>query len=381
MDFSWSQEQIRLRKAVIDFAQNKLNHNLIEREQKGELPRDLWKACADFGLLGLPFPNEYGGENADILSTIFVMEGLGYGCKDNGLIFGMNAQLWSVQMPIFNFGTTAQKNFFLPKLCSGDSIGAHGMTEPDSGSDAYSLSTTAELRGDYYVLNGNKIFITNAFNADIFIVFATVNKANGFLGITAFILEKNFSGLNVSNKIDKMGLKTAPMAELIMINCKVPVENRLGQEGNGAAIFNDSIEWERICILANVLGEMERTIETCVAHAKQRKQFGKPIGKFQSVANKIVDMKIRLETARLILYKGAWSKKTYGKATLDAAMIKLYLSEAWVKNCLDAVQIFGGYGYTTEIELERSLRDSIGGTIFSGTSDIQRNVIATCLGL
>jgi alkylation response protein AidB-like acyl-CoA dehydrogenase len=309
------------------------------------------------------------------------MEGLGYGCKDSGLIFALNGQMWTVQMPILRFGSDAQKNKYLPKLCSGEWIGAHGMTEPGSGSDAFSLTTSARLDGDYYVLNGTKTFSSNAPVADVFIVFATVNKRKGFMGVTGFIVEKGFSGFSVGKSIEKMGLRTAPMAELILEDCRVPVSNRLGREGNGAAIFDDAIEWERSCILASLIGGMERQLETCIKYTKERRQFNTPIGKFQSVANKIVDMKVRLETARLILYKVAWMKKAHGKATMDAAIAKLYLSESWIRSCLDAIQIHGGYGYTTEFELERDLRDSLASTLYSGTSEIQRNIIARYLGL
>jgi alkylation response protein AidB-like acyl-CoA dehydrogenase len=289
--------------------------------------------------------------------------------------------MWTVQMPILRFGSDAQKEKYLPRLCSGEWIGAHGMTEPDSGSDAFSLNTTAERNGDHYVLSGAKTFSTSASLANLFLVFANVDKHKGFMGVTAFLIEKDFPGLKVGKDIDKMGLRTAPFGEIILDECIVPVENRLGQEGNGAAIFDDAIEWERSCILASLIGNMERQLKTCVRYAKERKQFGKPIGKYQSVANKIVDMKVRLETARLILYKVAWMKKAHGKATMEAAIAKLYISESWVKTCLDAVQIHGGYGYTTEYELERDLRDAIGSTLYSGTSEIQRNIIARLLRL
>lgn len=381
MDFSWSEEQLRLRNSVVKFAKNELNGDLIERDKNGHFSRELWEKCAEFGIQGIPFPEEYGGINADIVTTLLIMEGLGYGCKDSGLIFGINAQMWSVQMPILRFGTEAQKNKYLPMLCSGKWIGAHGMTEPDSGSDAFSLRTSAKLDGGYYILNGTKTFVTNAPDADVFVVFATVNKKFGFMGVTGFIIEKGFAGFRVGKAIDKMGLKTVHMAELILEDCKVPVENRLGKEGSGSAVFDDSMEWERSCILANYLGAMERQLETCINYAKERRQFNKPIGKFQSVANKIVDMKVRMETSRQILYKVAWLKKNQGHTIMEAAIAKLYISEAWVKSCLDAVQIFGGYGYTTEFELERDLRDSIAGTIYSGTSEIQRNIIAHQLGL
>jgi alkylation response protein AidB-like acyl-CoA dehydrogenase len=381
MDFEFSEEQLEFKKSAIRFAQKALNDGVIERDRDAVFSRDLWKKCADFGIQGCSFPEKYGGNNADILSTMLLMEGLGYGCKDSGLIFAINGQMWSVQMPILRFGSDAQKDRYLPKLCSGEWIGADSITEPDSGSDAYSLRTTARLEGEYYLLNGTKTFCTMAPMADVFVIFATVDKRKGFMGVTAFILERGHAGFSVSKGIDKMGLRTAPFAELILEECKVSVENRLGKEGNGSAIFDDAIEWERSCILASLLGGMERQLERCIKYARERKQFGKTIGKYQSIANKIVDMKVRMETAKLMLYKVAWMKKAFGKATIEAAIAKLYLSESWIKSCLDAVQIHGGYGYTTEYELERDLRDSVASTIYSGTSEIQRNIIARYLGL
>ena len=381
MDFEFTEEQLEFKKSAIRFAQKALNDKVIERDRDAVFSRELWKKCAEFGIQGFSFPERYGGNNADILSTMLLMEGLGYGCKDSGLIFAINGQMWSVQMPILRFGSDAQKDKYLHKLCSGEWIGADSITEPDSGSDAYSLRTTARLDGKYYVLNGSKTFCTMAPMADVFVIFATVDKRKGFMGVTAFIVERGYAGFSVSKDIDKMGLRTAPFAELILEECKVPVENRLGKEGNGAAIFDDVIEWERSCILASLLGGMERQLERCVKYSKERKQFGKTIGKYQSIANKVVDMKVRMETAKLILYKVAWMKKAHGKATMEAAIAKLYLSESWIKSCLDAVQIHGGYGYTTEYELERDLRDSVAGTIYSGTSEIQKNIIARYLGL
>lgn len=381
MHFEFSEEQLEFKKSAIQFAQKALNDDVIERDRGGIFSHELWKKCAEFGIQGSAFPEQYGGLNTDIFSTMLLMEGLGYGCKDSGLIFAINGQMWTVQMPILRFGTDAQKDKYLPRLCSGELIGANGVTEPDSGSDAFSLRTTAKLDGDHYVLNGTKTFCTSAPVADVFMVFATVDKRKGFMGVTAFLVEKGFPGFRVGRDIEKMGLRTAPMAELILEDCKVPVENRLGKEGNGAAIFEDTVEWERGCILASLLGGMERQLEQCIKYSKERKQFGKSIGKYQSIANKIVDMKVRMETARLLLYKVAWTKQARGKAAMDAALAKLYLSESWVQSCLDAVQIHGGYGYTTEYEVERDLRDSIGSTLYSGTSEIQRNIIARYLGL
>jgi alkylation response protein AidB-like acyl-CoA dehydrogenase len=225
------------------------------------------------------------------------------------------------------------------------------------------------------------MFVTNAPLADLAVVFATVDPAKGMWGITAFVVEKGTPGFSISRDIDKMGLRTAPMAELLFQDCYVPEENRLGPEGVGARIFNHSMEWERSCILASHVGAMEHQLEVCIRYARERLQFGQPIGQFQSVSNRIADMKVRIETARLILYKVAWLKKMGKPATMEAALAKLYLSECFVQSGMDAIRIHGGYGYMTEFELERDLRDAVGGTLYSGTSDIQRNIIARLLGL
>lgn len=381
MDLSFTPDQLALKESAFAFARRELADDMIARDRDATFSRDLWQKCAAFGIQGSAFPAEYGGGGVDIISAMLLMEGLGRGCKDSGLLFAMSGQMWTVQMPIMRFGTDTQRDHYLPPLCSGESIGAHGMTEPGSGSDAFSLRTTARRDGDVYVINGSKTFSTNAPFADVFLVFATVDRNLGFLGVTAFIIDRETPGLHVGREIGKMGLRTAPMAELVFDDCRVPVANRLGKEGNGATIFGDAIEWERACILASIIGAMERQLETCVAYAKAREQFGQPIGKFQAVANKIADMKVRLETARLIVYNAGWNKKIHGKAPMESAIAKLYLSECWQKSCMDAVQIHGGYGYTTDFELERDLRDSISTTIYSGTSDIQRNIIARYLGL
>jgi len=381
MDFSWSEEQLAYKKAVIEFAQKELKDDLIELDRSSGFSRESWEKCAQFGIHGLPFPEKYGGAEADILTTMLTMEGLGYGCKDNGLIFGINAQMWSVMMPIFSFGNEAQKEKYLPDMCSGKIIGAHGMSEPDSGSDAYSLRTRAEKVEGGYVLNGSKTFVTNGPVSDLAVVFATVNPDRKMWGVTAFVVEKGTPGFSISKHIEKMGLRTSPMSELIFQDCFIPEENRIGPEGAGAKIFADSMEWERSSILASHIGAMERQLETSIQYARDREQFGQSIGKNQSVANRIVDMKVRLETARLLLYKVAWLKSEGKPAVMEAALAKLYLSESFVQSGLDAIKTLGGYGYMTEFEVERDLRDAIGGTIYSGTSDIQRNIIARLLGL
>ena len=381
MDFDFSNAQQVLKQEAIEFAQRELNGQLIDHDQAGRFPRENWSKCAEYGVMGTPFPEEFGGQGADILDTVAVMEGLGYGCRDNGLLFGINAQMWSVQMPLLQFGTDAQKQRYLPGLIRGQMIGAHGMSEFEAGSDAFSLKTRAERRSGYYELTGAKTFVTNGATADVFVVFATVDESRGFLGVTAFLVERDTPGFSTSEGLSKMGLNTAQMSQLVFDNCKIPLDQRLGREGNGGTIFNASMEWERSAILANYVGAMDYQLERCIAYAKQRRQFGKSIGKFQSIANKIVDMKLRLETSRLLLHQVAWLKKKDGKCPLEAALAKLHLSESWLESSLEATRIHGGYGFLTEFELERDLRDSVGGVLYSGTSEIQRNIIARHLGL
>lgn len=381
MDYSWTAEQLELRNGAIEFARKELNDAVHERDKHGTFSLESWKKCGGFGVQGLPFPEEYGGAGADILTTILTMEGLGYGCRDHGLLFAINAQMWAVQHPIASFGSDEQKERYLPGLCDGSLIGAHAMTEPGSGSDAYSLTTRATRQDGGYVLNGAKTFVTNAPLADLAVVFATTNPELGQWGLTAFVVETGTPGLERGRDIEKMGLRTSPMGELVFQDCFVPEANRLGPEGSGAAIFADSMEWERASILATNVGAMQRQLEECVTYAKDRKQFGQAIGKFQSVSNRIADMAVRLEASRLLLYKVAWMISVGRPAALEAAMAKLFLSESFVESSQDAIRIHGGYGYASELGVERDLRDAVGGVLYSGTSDIQRLIIANGLGV
>lgn len=378
MNFSWTADQLEFRKSVIEFARNELD--TLSPEARG-FSRDVWRKCAEFGIQGLPVPEQYGGSSADPLTTMLAMEALGYACRDNGLLFSLHAHMWAVVMPILRFGTEAQKQRWLPALCNGTLVGAHAMTEPDSGSDSFAMKTTAERRGDKYVLNGTKTFVTNGPVGDLFIVFATINRARGMWGITGFVVPKDTPGLTISKPIKKMGLKTSPMAEVIFTDCEVSADQLLGREGQGSAIFNHSMGWERSCILASAVGGMERQMDGCVAYAKERRQFGRAIGSFQLVATRIVDLKVRLETARLLLYRTAWSHAEGTITPLDAAIAKLYISECAVASSLDALQVFGGWGYTEEFGVEREVRDAIAGRLYSGTSEIQRLIIARGLGL
>lgn len=381
MDFELTEEQRSLRQSVIDFARRELNEDVIERDKSGTFSRRAWQKCAELGLLGLPVPESYGGQGADALTTIVALEALGYACTDNGLVFSLNAQMWACETPIVHFGSEEQKRRYLPGLCDGSLLAAHGMTEPGSGSDAFALATTAERTDAGYVLNGTKTFVTNAPEADLHLVFATIDRALGFAGITAFLVETGTPGLSVGNPLSKMGLRTSPMSEVVLADCEVPEKALLGEPGGGMSIFNSSMLWERSCILASTVGAMERQLERSLVYAQERKQFGKPIGSFQAVAHALVDMKVRMETARLLLYRLGWLLDAGRSATLESALVKLYLSESYLRSSLDALRVHGGYGYMTEYELEREVRDAIGSRLYSGTSEIQYNIAARSMGL
>ncbi len=382
MDFSWSEEQLAFKHRVIQFAQENLNSDTIERDRQGQFSWEHWKKCARFGIQGLCMPEDYSGTpQVDILTAVLAMEGLGYGCDDNGLTLALNAQMWTVQILLLQFGSEAQKQRYLPPLCQGDWIGVHALSEPNAGSDVYSMQTTAVRRDGGYAINGRKKFVTCAPIADLALVFATLDPSLGKWEVTAFLVEKTTPGFSTGPAKNKMGLRTAPFGEIFFEDCFVPEENRLGPEGAGFSFSHHSLEYDRCFNLASELGTMERQLEIAVAYAKSREQYGQPIGKFQSVSNRIADMKLRLETARLLLYKVAWLKEQGKPAMLDAALLKLYLSECFVASGLDAIRIHGGNGYLTDFGVERDLRDAIGGVIYAGTSDIQRNIIARSLGL
>lgn len=381
MDFSWSEEQAQFREAAVKFAREELNEGLAERDRSGQFNRAGWTKCANFGIQGLPISKEYGGMGADTMTTVGVLETLGRGCQDNGLLFSINAHLWTVAMPLLDFGDEEQKRRYLPRLCNGELVGGNAMSEPDSGSDAFSLRTTAERRGDRYLLNGSKTFVTNGPVGDLFAVFATVDRSKGPGAISSFLVEKSFPGFKTGRTLEKMGLRTSPMSELYFEDCEVPVENRLGREGNGQSLFTHSMTWERSCILASAVGAMERLLESSIKYARERKQFGQSIGKFQLVATKIVDMKMRLDEARAALYRTAWLHDRRKRVYLEAALTKLTISENWVKCAEDALQVHGGYGYMAEYQIERELRDALGSRLYSGTSEIQRMLVASLLGL
>jgi alkylation response protein AidB-like acyl-CoA dehydrogenase len=381
MDFSLSPEQVDFRQSVVRFAQKELVDDLAGREKRGEFFREGWRKCADFGLLGLPVPEQYGGLAMDALSCALAVEALGYGCRDQGLVFAMNSHLWTCVKPILGFGSDAQRQKYLPALVRGELVGGHAMTEPGAGSDAFSMRCRARKVGDRYVLSGTKTFITNAPIADLLLVFAVTDPDRGFGGVSAFIVEKGLPGFSIGRPLELLGLKTCPVGEVILEDCEVPEANRLGREGAGSAIFNSEMEWERGCVFAAHLGSMQRVLETCVRYASERHQFGRPIGSNQAVSHRIADMAMRIELSRLILYKVAWMKGQGMRAPKESAIAKLFVSESYVQNSLDALQLHGAYGYSSEYDLERHVRDSLGGRIYSGTSEVQRNIIASLCNL
>jgi alkylation response protein AidB-like acyl-CoA dehydrogenase len=381
MDFAWTEEQQRFHDEVVRFARAELNEDVPGRDARGEFPRRAWRACARLGIQGLPVPSRDGGSGADALTIVRAMEALGYGCTDGGLVFGLSAQLWSCEQPLVRFGTEEQRRRHLPGLVDGSRVGVQAMTEPGSGSDALGMATRAERRGDRWVLHGTKTFVTNAPVADVFVVFASTDPDDRLTGVTAFLVERGAPGLSTGPPIEAMGLRTAPLGEVVLDGCEVGEEQVLGRPGSGMAVFNHAMEWERACILAGAVGTMRRQVERCVEHARSRRQFGKPIGKFQAVAHRIVEMQLRLETSRLLLYRLGWLLSRGEATAMDASLAKLHVSEAFLRSSLDAVQVHGAFGYAVEAELEREVRDAVGGRIYSGTSEMQRNIAAGYLGL
>ena len=380
MDFGWTDDQMTLRRGAVDFATRRLMEGVADRDRNCVFPRELWDACAEFGLQGLVVPAEWNGAGHDLLSAIAVLEGIGYGARDNGLVFSVAAHAASCEGPIFDFGSDEQRKEWLPRLTDGSAIGATGITEPDSGSNALSLQTTAVQRRDEWVLDGCKTFVTNAPVADVFIIYARTGDSP-MSGITCFLIPRETPGLSVGPPIEKMGLRTSPMSQVFFEDCRVPASAVVGGVGSGGMIFNQTMDLERLLVMAPAIGVMERVLERCVAHARQRTAGSVPLAKHQSISHRIADMELELEASRLLMYRAAWHRMHRGSATRESALAKLAVSEAYVASCRSAVQIFGGYGYMVEYELERELRDALATTLYVGTSEIQRNLIAGLRGL
>lgn len=382
MDFSYTPEQQILRKEIGVFARATLNAGMIERDRHQVFPRDLWRACGTMGLLGLPAPEQYGGSGLDPVSCAIALEAFGYGCTDHGLVFSVCAHIMTSVIALSKFGTDAQKRQYLPGLCDGTLIGVHAMTESDSGSDPFSMRARAVKDDDGWRISGSKTFVSNGVEAQVIVVFAVTDPATRFHGgVTAFVVDRGTAGVSAGRRIEKMGLRTSPFGELSFDDVWVADEAVIGGVGGGAGVFTHAMDWERICLFAAHVGQMERLMEQAIAHARTRQSGGKAIGKYQAISHKIADMKVRVEAARLLTYHAASKLEKTRGVSLDASIAKLFVSEALVETARDAVQIFGGYGYATENEVERALRDAVGATIYSGTSEVQRNIIAAWLGL
>ena len=380
MDFTITDEQQAFMDSVYKFAKNELHELTREAEAEGEFCWEAWKKMAEYGMMALPFPEEYGGHDAGIMTTVLAMEALAYGGCDAGTCLAWGAHTILCGVPIWLVGTEEQKKKFLPKIASGEWIGGFGLTEPNAGSDAAGTQTTAVKKGDKYILNGTKMFITNGPIGNQFVCVAVTNKEMGHFGISAFIVEKDFPGFKVGKELNKMGNRSSTTSELIFEDCEVPAENLLGQEGFGfITVGKSTLEWERSCLLAAGVGGMARTLDITVQYAKERHQFKRPIAKFQAVQHMLADMKMRLEAARLALYRVGWLKEQDISAMIEAAMAKLFISESGLKSADEAIQIHGGYGYMKEYEVESAYRDGKLGTIGAGTSEVQRMIISKSL--
>ena len=382
MELSLTSEQKLIQENIIGFAIKELNKNVIERDKNQQFSADLWKKCADQKLIALPVEEKFGGAALDPLTSILALEALGYGSVDGGLNFSICAHLLACVVPIWKFGNENQKAKYLPDLSNGKKIAVNAMTENESGSDVFNIKTTAKKQENGFLINGTKTFCSNGPVADFVLVYALTDETKGYYGgITAFILDKNAKGYKVGQQYEKMGLRTSGISELIFENVFVSDEDIVGGVGGGATVFNHSMEWERIGMAACHVGTMKRLLEKSIEYAQNRKIGAEVIGKKQAVAHRIANMKVQLDAATLLTYKAAINLEKSKENMINAATAKLFVSEAYANSAIDAMQIFGGNGYMTEYGIERIVRDALGSTVYSGTSDIQKNIISRLLGL
>ncbi len=370
MEFDLTKEQKQLRREVIKFAKNELNDY-----EKGVFSREMWEKCVEMGLIGMNIPEEYSGMGLDYQTSAILLEALGYACEDSGFVFAITNHLWVCQNIVNEMGSEELKEKYLRRMVEGELIGCFAITEADSGSDVFDMHTRAEETEDGYILDGNKMFISNGPIADVFIVIAKTSKQGEKDAFTAFFVEKDFEGVSIGKHIHKMGLEACPMAEVCLDKVMIPKENVVYEVNKGMKVANYSLSMERVFEFASHIGAMERQMEKCIQYANERKQYGKKIKENQAVSHKIVDMKVKIELAKQYMYKVAWKADHKKNIFLDAAIFKLFVSESYVATCLDAIQIHGAYGYSKEYSMESELRDSIASTIYSGTSEIQKNII------
>ena len=379
MDFNLSREHQLIRKMMAEFTENEVKPIAAETDKTSQYPRENIEKLFDLGVMGMCVPKEYGGAGADPLASAICIEELSKQCASTGDIVATHNGLCCD--PILRNGTEEQKQKYLRMLTQGRKVGAFALTEPNAGSDASKGTTTAVLEGDHYVLNGSKIFITNGYVADVAVVFAMTDPSKGTRGISAFIVESSFPGYSVGKHEEKMGLHGSPTAEIVFTDCIVPKENLLGQEGKGFKIAMQTLDGGRIGIAAQALGIAEGAVEEAINYTKGRTQFGKPISLFQNTQFVFADMKVAMEAGRLLTYQAATLKSAGKPFTTEAAMAKLFTSENAMWTTTKALQMFGGYGYTKDYPMERMMRDAKITEIYEGTSEVQRIVISSHMGL
>lgn len=374
MDFTFTREQEFVRQMVHEFAEKEVKPLAAEIDETERFPMETVEKMARYNMMGIPFPVEYGGAGGDNLSYIIAVEELSKVCGTTGVILSAHTSLCAGLL--HQFGNAMQKEKYLIPLAKGKKIGAFGLTEPNAGTDAAGQQTTAVLEGDHYVLNGSKIFITNGGVADIFVVFAMTDKAKGVKGISTFILEKDFEGFSIGKKENKLGIRASSTTELIFDQCIVPRENLVGAEGKGFGIAMKTLDGGRIGIAAQALGIAEGAYEEALKYMKERKQFGKSLSAFQGLQWMIADLDVKIEAAKMLVYKAAWNKDKGLPYAVEAARAKLYASEVAMEVTTKVVQIFGGYGYTKDYPVERMMRDAKITEIYEGTSQVQKMVIS-----
>ena len=380
MDFKLSKEHEMLRKMYREFAENEVKPLAAELDEEERFPKETIPKLAKLGMLGIPFPKKYGGAGGDNLAYAICVEEIAKTCGTTSVIICAHTSLCSY--PIYAYGTEEQKMKYLPDLLNGRKLGAFGLTEPGAGTDASGQQTTAVLEGDHYVLNGVKCFITNATEAETFVVFAMTDKSKGNHGISAFIVEKDFPGFSIGKHEKKMGIRGSATSDLIFEDCIVPKENLLGQEGKGFKIAMGTLDGGRVGVAAQALGIGEGAIDEAIAYTKERVQFGKRISQFQNTQFQLADMKARADAAQLLVYRAACAKDEGDpKCGFYSSMAKLFAAEMASDVTRRAVQLFGGYGYTREYPVERMMRDAKITEIYEGTSEVQRMVIANNLGV
>lgn len=382
MELNLTEEQKMLRDSVARFATQELNVGLAERDRNGTFAKDLWLKCGEQGLQGLPVPQELGGSGLDPLSCAIALEALGYGCREGGLVFSICAHLLACVVPVWKHGSSSQHERYLRGFCDGTLIAANAMTEPDTGSDAFAMKSRAVPDGEGFRITGRKVFCSNGPVADVAVTYAMTDASKGYHGgVSCFLVRKGTPGFSVGQKFEKLGLRTSPISEMVYDNVFVPREDVLGPVGGGAPMFAQSMDWERALLGASHLGTMQRLLEQAIEYSRTRRQYGHPIAKFQAISHRIADMKVRLEASRWMVYRAASKLDRSRDVGMDASMAKLFVSESLVESAFDLVRTLGGYGFTTEFDAERTLRDAVGGTLYSGTNDIQRNIISRWLGL